>query len=184
MSNKRHAALTSTFTSYPQFMSVSAQIKLSMQKVIHRRSNVALTSTFTVSLDTSGTLTNATRARRIARALGGLLMGVLCLSLTAGPAVADELHSKTTSKDHLKLYAHSRIINYEQFKCFDSLITRESHWNVKAKNGSHYGLGQMRNTKYRVLDGFTQVDWSIRYITKRYGSMCNGWRFFKAKGYH
>ena len=86
--------------------------------------------------------------------------------------------------DLLKLYAHSRIINYEQFKCFDALITKESNWRVDAKNGSHYGLGQMRNAKYRKLDGFTQVDWSIRYITKRYGSMCNGWRFFKAKGYH
>ena len=86
--------------------------------------------------------------------------------------------------DLLKLYAHSRIINYEQFKCFDSLITRESHWRVDAKNGSHYGLGQMRNAKYGRLDGFSMVDWSIRYITKRYGSMCNAWRFFKANGYH
>jgi len=86
--------------------------------------------------------------------------------------------------DLLKLYAHSRIINYEQFKCFDALITKESNWRVDAKNGSHYGLGQMRNLNYKKLDGFTQVDWSIRYITKRYGSMCNGWRFFKAKGYH
>jgi hypothetical protein len=86
--------------------------------------------------------------------------------------------------DLLKLYAHSRIINYEQFKCFDALITKESNWRVDARNGSHYGLGQMRNAKYRKLDGFTQVDWSIRYITKRYGSMCNAWRFFKDKGYH
>ena len=86
--------------------------------------------------------------------------------------------------DLLKLYAHSRIINYEQFKCFDALITRESHWNVKAKNGSHFGLGQMRNANYGRLDGFTMVDWSMRYITKRYGSMCNAWRFFKANGYH
>ena len=86
--------------------------------------------------------------------------------------------------DLLKLYAHSRIINYEQFKCFDSLITRESHWRVDAKNGSHYGLGQMRNAKYGRLDGFSMVDWSIRYCKERYGSMCNAWRFFKANGYH
>jgi len=86
--------------------------------------------------------------------------------------------------DLLKLYAHSRIINYEQFNCFNALITKESNWRVDAKNGSHYGLGQMRNTKYGKLDGFSMVDWSIRYITKRYGSMCNAWRFFKANGYH
>lgn len=86
--------------------------------------------------------------------------------------------------DLLKLYAHSRIINYTQFRCFDALITRESHWNVAAKNGSHYGLGQMANEKYKTLDGFSMVDWSIRYVTKRYGSMCNAWRHFKAKGWH
>ena len=86
--------------------------------------------------------------------------------------------------DLLKLYAHSRIINYEQFKCFDALITRESHWRVDARNGSHYGLGQMKNARYGRLDGFSQVDWSIRYCKTRYGSMCNAWRFFKANGYH
>jgi len=103
------------------------------------------------------------------------------LILTLMPVNAAKAVSQT---DLLKLYAHSRIINYEQFKCFDALITRESHWRVDAKNGSHYGLGQMRNAKYRTLDGFSMVDWSIRYATKRYGSMCNAWGFFKANGYH
>ena len=115
--------------------------------------------------------------RRIARRRSLVLLAVLCVVGTT-PAKA------VSQTDLLKLYAHSRIINYEQFKCFDALITKESHWNVKAKNGSHYGLGQMRNAKYRTLDGFTMVDWSLRYITKRYGSMCNAWRFFKANGYH
>ena len=86
--------------------------------------------------------------------------------------------------DLLKLYAHSRLINDEQYQCFHRLITKESNWRVDARNGSHYGIGQMRNKRYAKLDGFSQVDWSIRYITKRYGSMCNAWRFFKDKGYH
>jgi len=86
--------------------------------------------------------------------------------------------------DLLKLYAHSRLINDEQYQCFHKLMTKESNWRVDAKNGSHYGIGQMRNKRYAKLDGFSQVDWSIRYITKRYGSMCNGWRFFLDKGYH
>ena len=86
--------------------------------------------------------------------------------------------------DLLKLYAHSRLVNDEQYQCFDRLITKESNWRVDARNGSHYGIGQMRNKRYGKLDGFSQVDWSIRYITKRYGSMCNAWRFFLDKGYH
>jgi len=108
-----------------------------------------------------------------------------CLVLLAGLCIVSTMPANAvTQTDLLKLYAHSRIINYEQFKCFESLITRESHWNVNAKNGSHYGLGQMKNTRYRKLDGFTQVDWSIRYINGRYGSMCNAWKHFKAKGWH
>ena len=86
--------------------------------------------------------------------------------------------------DLLKLYAHSRLVNDEQYQFFHSLITKESNWRVDAKNGSHHGIGQMRNKRYAKLDGFSQVDWSIRYVTKRYGSMCNAWRFFKDKGYH
>ena len=89
-----------------------------------------------------------------------------------------------TQTDLLKLYAHSRIVSMEQFSCFDLLIHKESSWRVAARNKSHYGLGQMKNAKYGRLDGFRQIDWSIRYIKGRYGSMCNGWRFFQANGYH
>ena len=89
-----------------------------------------------------------------------------------------------TQTDLLKLYAHSRIVSMEQFNCFNALITKESNWRIDARNGSHYGLGQMRNAKYGRLDGFSMVDWSIRYCKERYGSMCNAWRFFKANGYH
>jgi len=89
-----------------------------------------------------------------------------------------------TQTDLLKLYAHSRIVSMEQFNCFNALITKESNWRINARNGSHYGLGQMKNAKYGKLDAFNQIDWTIRYITKRYGSMCNAWRFFKKNKYH
>jgi hypothetical protein len=87
-------------------------------------------------------------------------------------------------RDALKLYAHSRIVDDSQYQCFYKLITKESNWRVDAKNGSHYGIGQMRNTKYRDLDGFTQVRWSIKYIKGRYGTICNAWAFFQLNGYH
>ena len=115
--------------------------------------------------------------RRIARRRSLVLLGVLCVVGTT-PAEA------VTYIDNLKLYAHSRIMNYEQFQCFNKLITKESNWRITAVNGSHYGLGQMKNTKYRDLDGFRQIDWSIRYQRTRYGSQCNAWRFFQKHGYH
>jgi hypothetical protein len=71
--------------------------------------------------------------------------------------------SKTSINNQLKLYAHSRIISYKEFQCFEKLITKESNWRVEAinPNGKHFGLGQMRNTKYRNLDGYRMIDWSI-----------------------
>ena len=90
-----------------------------------------------------------------------------------------------TQSDSFKLYAHSRIVNDEQYQCLYKLINKENRqWNPKARNGSHYGIGQMRNETYKNLDGYRQIDWTIRYIKKRYGSMCNAWRFFQANGYH
>jgi len=106
-------------------------------------------------------------------------MSILILTLSTTPAKA------ATQSDLFKLYAHSRIVNDEQYQCFYKLINKENRqWNPKARNGSHHGIGQMRNETYKNLDGYKQIDWTIRYITKRYGSMCNAWRFFKANGYH
>ena len=110
-----------------------------------------------------------------------LVIPMSILILTVSTTTEAKAVSQT---DLLKLYAHSRLISMEQFSCFNALITKESNWRIDARNGSHYGLGQMRNAKYGRLDGFSMVDWSIRYCKERYGSMCNAWRFFKANGYH
>jgi hypothetical protein len=104
-----------------------------------------------------------------------MVLAVLCLVGTT-PANATK-DVKQPSIDSLKLYAHSRIINWKEMKCFDTLITKESNWRVEAinPNGNHFGLGQMQNTKYRNLDGFRMIDWTLRYIDHRYqGKICDG----------
>ena len=137
-----------------------------------------------MTLNVARYLTEAVRSilageplRRIARRRSLVLLAVLCVVGTT-PAKA------VSQTDLLKLYAHSRIINYKQFQCFNQLITKESNWRINAVNGSHYGLGQMRNPKYRELDGYRQIDWSIRYIKERYGSMCNAYRHWQKHGWH
>ena len=88
------------------------------------------------------------------------------------------------SIDHLKLYAHSRILDYKEFQCFNKIITKESRWSYVAKNGSHFGLGQMRSKHYRDLDPFRQLDATIRYVTIRYQTPCNAWAFHMKHGYY
>jgi hypothetical protein len=114
-----------------------------------------------------------------------MVLAVLCLVGTT-PAMATKDVNTTTSIDSLKLYAHSRIVNYKQFQCFNMLITKESNWRVEAinPNGKHFGLGQMNNPKYQNLDGFRMIDWSLRYIKARHGSSCNAWAHWQKHGWH
>jgi hypothetical protein len=112
--------------------------------------------------------------RRIARKRCLVLLAGLCVVSTTPASATNDAKA---SIDSLKLYAHSRIVNYKEFQCFNTLITKESNWRVEAinPNGNHFGLGQMRNTKYRNLDGYRMIDWSLRYIDHRYqGKICNG----------
>lgn len=108
------------------------------------------------------------------------LTGILLLSV-ANPYTAQA----SQSKDELLLYAHSRIIDYKQFQCFVKVINKENgSWDVNAKNGSHFGLGQMRSQHYRNLDAFRQIDATIKYITIRYFNPCKAWAFHQSNGYY
>lgn len=149
--------------------------------------NTALTSTFANVFDRY--LTRPLRSDRSDRAAvaysstrSAKLLGTLIVITMTSIAPANAVTER--DKDNLKLYAHSRIISYKQFSCFNQLIIKESNWNPKAVNGSHYGLGQLRNPKVKTLDGYTQIDWSLRYITNRYLTPCKAWEHWRAKGWH
>jgi hypothetical protein len=86
---------------------------------------------------------------------------------------------------NLKLYAHNEIKDWTQFECYVELIHRESSWNYKARNGSHYGLGQVRSTWYRDLSPRKQIKAHLRYIEHRYdGSACKALRHLVKVGWH
>ena len=90
-----------------------------------------------------------------------------------------------TQTDLLKLYAHSRLVSMEQFKCFDSLIHKESSWRVNARNESHYGLGQMKSTWYKDLTPRQQIKAHLRYIDHRYdGKPCKAYKHWAKYGWH
>lgn len=137
-------------------------------------------------------LTRRLRSNRLKRAAKAVsargridLMGkvyalLAVLSITSTPAA----EAANYSIDHLKLYAHSRILDYKEFQCFNKIITKESRWSYTARNGSHYGLGQMRSKHYRDLDPFRQIDATLRYVTIRYQSSCNAWSFHLKHGYY
>jgi hypothetical protein len=112
--------------------------------------------------------------------LGAVYAITASLLITSIP----EASAKNYSVDHLKLYAHSRILDYKEFQCFNRIITKESRWSYTARNGSHRGLGQMRSEHYGNLDPFRQIDATLKYITNRYGTSCKAWAFHQERNYY
>jgi hypothetical protein len=108
------------------------------------------------------------------RLMATTLLTAILISINTTPSKADM---------NLKLYAYNQM-SWEEFQCFNWLIHYESRWNPKAKNGSHYGLGQMRSTWYRDLSPQGQIRATIKYISHRYGDSCKALHHFEIKGWH
>ena len=92
-----------------------------------------------LALDKRGMLRTLARLRGSAlrgRALAGAVF-IMLTAMNVSPAVAKDYKTM-----NIKLYAYNKL-NWDQFQCYNWLIHHESRWNYKAKNGSHYGLGQM-----------------------------------------
>lgn len=162
----------SVMNSYPQ-----------INKVIH-----SLWESPKITLILARYLTNSVRSTLSTRAPKGLssrralLTGVLCIGLAIpSPTWADT----QSSKDNFKLYLHTRVIKDKQYQCAYKLYMKESRFDSRARNGSHYGIPQLRNKKLLNLDGYRQIDWGIRYVTHRYkNDYCLAYKHFKAKGWY
>ena len=176
--------------SYPQGLSTGVQNLWDTPKTTHKVIQ-PLTSYCTLDaynqhpdfqcLDKNEVLSNSLEKKKINRKR---IQWLLLISSLIAPIGADTASAANYSIDHLKLYAHSRLLDYKEFQCFNRIITKESRWSYTAHNGSHWGLGQMRSTYYRDLDPFRQIDATIKYITKRYGSTCEAWAFHQKRNYY
>jgi len=86
--------------------------------------------------------------------------------------------------NHYRQWAFIQLNNIDEFYCLDELYYHESRWNPLAHNGSHYGIPQGRSKYLAKVDGYKQVDWGIKYINNRYGSMCKAYDHWLHKGWH
>lgn len=140
-----------------------------------------LTCGFVNTLDNYGMLRTLARLRGGALR-GRALAGVLFIMLTAmNVSFAD---AKDYKQMNIKLYAYNKL-NWNDFQCYNWLIFNESRWNYKARNGSHYGLGQMRSKWYGTLNPYRQIDVHLDYIKHRYnGKPCIALKHWENKGWH
>ncbi len=80
-----------------------------------------------------------------------------------------------------------------QYSCLDSLWTKESNWQVSAKNASSsaYGIPQAlpgekmgsAGSDWRTNPA-TQITWGLGYIAGRYGTPCAAWSHSRAYNWY
>ena len=109
---------------------------------------------------------------------------VLLLLILLQMVIPMSSYAAAYSVDQLRVYAHSRIVSFNEFLCFDSIIIKESHYNYLAHNGKAYGIGQMQSKYYQSRDPYTQIDLTIKYVHTRYKTMCDALTFHKRHGYY
>ena len=147
-----------------------------------------LTCGFVNRLDMPGTLSKRPRGsepRAGALASGRVLFISLLVLLILLPNSKQHAYAWKNHSMNLKLYAHNQIKDWSEFECYVELIYRESSWRYWVRNGSHYGLGQMRSEWYGKLTPRKQIRIHLRYIDHRYdGSACKALSHMDRVGWH
>jgi len=100
--------------------------------------------------------------------------------------------------DGARAYAKELVLNKymwseNQFKCLNSLWTKESNWRYQARNkisGAH-GIAQaLPATKMEIIgmdwrtNPITQIEWGLKYIQERYDTPCKAYRKFRISNYY
>jgi hypothetical protein len=84
-----------------------------------------------------------------------------------------------------KQYASIMLDNPKEYKCLSKLYGKESAWNPRAKNGSHYGIPQGKSEYLARVNGYKQIQWGLSYINNRYdGDTCKAWAHWLRYGWH
>ena len=117
-------------------------------------------------------LTSMLRYKSLASACARLLATAM-LALGGGLFINESFTTETAKavevkEFNIKEYIQSHLTS-NTYKCLDTLATKESNWNFKAKNGSHHGFLQGRSEWLATANPEQQYDWASRYVAHRYG---------------
>ena len=117
--------------------------------------------------------------------------GGLCLSLVLGLVLNSTItitanaYPLNRQQQDWALVAMNHLGDLQEAQCWVRLIWKESTFNPNARNGSHYGLAQMRNPIVKKLSPRAQVRMHMRYLDHRYnGSACKAEEHLIKRGWH
>ena len=139
--------------------------------------------------DTSGTLSARAHQGLNASPIGLARVVALAIGISLSIAMPLDAEANNLSIKYVKDLAKYQLTD-KQEACHNEIVFRESSWNPKAKNGSHYGLYQGKSKSLKNASTVKQWWWYWHYVAHRYGvteydepNYCGALHHLKTKGW-
>lgn len=148
-----------------------------------------LNRTYINVFDSHGTLSARAHQGLNASPIG--LARVVALAIGISLSIATPLNAQASNQAirYVKDLADYQLTEVQE-ACHNDIVYRESRWNPKAKNGSHYGLYQGRSKSLEKGNTIRQWWWYWYYVSNRYGvtlkdepNYCKALHHLKTKGW-
>ena len=140
-------------------------------------------------LDIAGTLSARAHQGLNASPIGLARVVALAIGITLSIATPLDAEASNQAIRYVKELAKEQLTD-KQESCHNSIVYRESRWNPRAKNGSHYGLYQGRSKSLKNASTIKQWWWYWHYVAHRYGyteydepDYCKALHHLKTKGW-
>ena len=139
--------------------------------------------------DKAGTLSARAHQGLNASPIG--LARVVALAIGISLSMAMPLDAQATNQAirYVKELAEYQLTDKQEL-CHNEIVYRESRWDYRAINGSHYGLYQGKSKSLKNASTVKQWWWYWHYVTHRYGvteydepNYCNALHHLKTKGW-
>jgi len=139
--------------------------------------------------DIDGTLSARAHQGLNASPIGLARVVALAIGISLSMALPLDAQASNQAIRYVKELARYQLTD-KQEQCHHEIVYRESRWDYRAVNGSHYGLYQGKSKSLKNASTVKQWWWYWHYVTHRYGvtvydepNYCKALQHLKTKGW-
>ena len=139
--------------------------------------------------DSHGTLSARAHQGLNASPIGLARVVALAIGISLSMAMPLDAQASNQAIKYVKDLAEYQLTDKQEL-CHNEIVYRESRWDYRAINGSHYGLYQGKSKSLKNASTVKQWWWYWHYVTHRYGvteydepNYCNALHHLKTKGW-
>ena len=139
--------------------------------------------------DSRGTLSARAHQGLKAAPVGRGRKVAIAIGISLSMAMPLDAEASNQAIRYVKDLAKEQLTDKQEL-CHHEIVYRESRWNPRAVNGSHYGLYQGKSKSLKNASTVKQWWWYWHYVAHRYGwteydepNYCKALHHLKTKGW-